>query len=282
MALLYYWRPDNYRRDLDMGAGFHLNQANPLLHEVDYGDSVWAFTRRSDGTYAFAAYLIVKAKTINPPKFRYGRYRVWGDLVCSRYFSVNQQSNAEDIIRSLSIKTDAKILGRAFQGHAAVRRLSGQDNERLLLATRDLKSEPRARLLPEDRLEAELLLGDSQAVEKLIRRETAGITRKRLEYLYLQSPARNKKLAAKLQTLYDGRCQVCQWAPKDRYGGFLCQAHHLHWLSRGGSDSLDNLALVCPNHHVAVHRCDAPFDFGDFAFHFPTHKEPVTVDLHLK
>jgi 5-methylcytosine-specific restriction enzyme A len=31
MPLLYYWRGDNYRRDLDYGAGYHLNQANPLM-----------------------------------------------------------------------------------------------------------------------------------------------------------------------------------------------------------------------------------------------------------
>jgi len=38
MPLLYYWRGDNYRRDLDCGVGYHLNQANPLLHEVELGD----------------------------------------------------------------------------------------------------------------------------------------------------------------------------------------------------------------------------------------------------
>jgi hypothetical protein len=54
MPLLYYWRGDNYRRDLDMGAGYHLNQASPVLPGVDLGDSGWAFTRRSDGAYALA------------------------------------------------------------------------------------------------------------------------------------------------------------------------------------------------------------------------------------
>jgi 5-methylcytosine-specific restriction enzyme A len=48
MPLLYYWRGDNYRRDLDFGAGYHLNQANPLMHEINMGDSLWAFTRRRD------------------------------------------------------------------------------------------------------------------------------------------------------------------------------------------------------------------------------------------
>jgi 5-methylcytosine-specific restriction protein A len=49
MHLLYFWRGDNYHRDLDHGVGFHLNQGNPLLHEIDLGESLWAFTRNPDG-----------------------------------------------------------------------------------------------------------------------------------------------------------------------------------------------------------------------------------------
>jgi 5-methylcytosine-specific restriction enzyme A len=58
---------DNYRRDMDLGAGYHLNQASPVLHGVDLGDSLWAFTRRPDGAYVLAAELVVKAKTLNRP-----------------------------------------------------------------------------------------------------------------------------------------------------------------------------------------------------------------------
>lgn len=85
MPLLYYWRPDNYRRDLDWGAGFHLNRASARLHDVDLGDSLWAFTRARDGRYALAAELLVRAKTRNPAGFRYGGYRLWGDRGRSRY-----------------------------------------------------------------------------------------------------------------------------------------------------------------------------------------------------
>ncbi len=76
MPLLYFWRGDNHRRDLDYGAGFHLNQANPLLHEIDIGDSLWAFTRLPTKEYVLAAELIVSAKTKNSPGFRYGE---WSD-----------------------------------------------------------------------------------------------------------------------------------------------------------------------------------------------------------
>src|SRR4051794_12625700 len=102
MPLLYYWRGDNCHRDLDLGAGYHLNQANPLLHQVELGNSLWAFTRSKDGRYALAAELVIRAKTLTPPSFRYGRYRVWGDLRRSRYFQVEGQTDIEPVIRSLS------------------------------------------------------------------------------------------------------------------------------------------------------------------------------------
>lgn len=199
MPLLYYWRNDNYFRDLDLGAGYHLNQSNPLLHEIEIGDSLWAFTRAKDGTYVLAAELVIKAKTINPPNFRYGRYRVWGDLKKSRYFKVEGQPRIEQIIRSLSVRANADILGRAFQGHAAVRLITEADHQILSVASNNLDLEPRARILPEERLEASLLVGDEAAVEELLREEDSGIAEKRKEYFYRQAPTRNKNLAKELQ-----------------------------------------------------------------------------------
>lgn len=115
MPLLYHWRADNYRRDLDMGAGYHLNQASPKLHQIDLGDSLWAFTRGTDGRYVLAAELVVKAKTFNPPNYRYGRYRVWGHLAHSRYFDVKRGPSVEHVVRGLSVSSRGAVLGRAFQ-----------------------------------------------------------------------------------------------------------------------------------------------------------------------
>jgi hypothetical protein len=98
--LLYFWRGDNYRRDLDHGVGFHLNQASPLLHQIQIGHSLWAFTRRRDARYALAAELVVSARTMNPRGFRYGPYRVWGDLQRSRYFQIDSQPDISLLIRT--------------------------------------------------------------------------------------------------------------------------------------------------------------------------------------
>ena len=281
MPLLYYWRADNYRNDLDIGAGFHLNQANPLMHSVESGESLWAFTRSRAGQYVLAAELVVKAKTFNPPGFKYGRYRLWGDIHHSRYFAVEGQESIESVVRSLSCSTNAAVLGHSFQGHAAVKAITLQDHYLLQAAAKALPLEPRARILPEDRLEALALLGDRVAVENLVREEQPGISQTRRQYLYREVPVRNPRLADKLQDLYEGHCQICQWHPREQYGVNLCQAHHIQWLSRGGDDRLENLVLVCPNHHVAIHRADAPLDFLNLAFDFGSHKENITMNVHL-
>jgi hypothetical protein len=258
MPLLYYWHRRNYQRDLDFGASYHLNQANPLMHKVDLGDSLWAFTRTENGSYALAAELVVRAKTINPPNFHYGRYRIWGDLNRSRYFQIEGQPNIEPIIRTLSCRANAAKLGQSFQGGAAVRLITAADHLILKAATTDLRLEKRARLLPEDQLEAALLSGQAEAIERLISEEKPGIAKKRREYLFRQAPKRSRQLVKELQELYQGRCQICLWNPRKRYDERICHAHHIHWLSRGGDDTKNNMVLICPSHHAAIHCCDAP------------------------
>lgn len=280
MPFLYYWRGDNYRRDIDFGAGFHLNQANPLLHEIDVGDSLWAFTRRPDGIYVLAVELVVKAKTLNPTAYRYGRYRVWGDLRLSRYFQIEVQPDITNLVRSLSITARGTVLGQAFQGYAAVRRIAEVDHQVLAAYSSRLPLELRARLVPEERLEALLISGDEAAVNQLLRTEPSGLIEKRRAYLMQIAARRNRLLAEQLQGKYDGRCQICEWAPRSRYAIDVCEAHHLRWLSRGGKDALCNLVLICPNHHRAIHRIDAPYDFGLRAFIFPARTESLMLLKH--
>lgn len=280
MHLLYFWQGDNYRRDLDHGVGYHLNQGNPLLHEVGIGESLWAFTRRRDGRYVLAAELVVSARTLNSKGYRYGPYRVWGNLRSSRYFSVEGQPDLGRLVRSLSVKAGAAVLGRSFQGAAAVRPLLASDHAVLRDYAAMLPLEPRARLLPGERLEALLLAGDETTVSRLLVDEPAGIADERRRYLISRVVRRDHDLVEQLREIYRGCCQLCGWSPRSTYSAELCEAHHVRWLSRGGDDQLSNLVLVCPNHHRAIHRCDAPFDFPSGAFVFPGAPEVLTLAEH--
>lgn len=280
MALLYYWRGDNYRSDLDQGAAYHLNQSNATLHEIELGESVWAFTRRVDGAYALAAELVVKAKTRNPPGYRYGPFRVWGDLNRSRYFRLDDQPDITSLIRGLTVSAKGDRLGRAFQGHAAVRRITAGDDVVLRAFAGSLNLEPRSRLMPEEQLEAVLQAGDERSTSSLLEQEGRTLSETRRKYLLAHAVTRSRSLVEDLRKRYSGRCQLCGWAPRSIFGTDLCEGHHLRWLGRGGDDSLQNLVLLCPNHHRAVHRLDAPFDWKAMGFVFGDSVIPLELAEH--
>jgi len=281
MPLLFYWRHDNYIEDLENGAGYHLNSTREMLHDVERGDSVWAITYCPDGRYAISAELIVHSTTRNAPDYKYGSYRVWGDIARSRYFQLHAQTDQESVIRTLSVKTNADQLYHSFMGPGSVRRLSQADHRMLVEASRDVPKESGAELLPEEALERAVYQEDKDAIAGLVRDVTHGLSLERQRTIIRTVPERNRTLVERLQRLYNGQCQVCCWNPVDEYGVPLCEGHHIQWLSRGGDDALDNLMLVCPNHHRAVHRCDAPIDWADLTLDFGAHREAVKLDRHL-
>jgi 5-methylcytosine-specific restriction protein A len=156
-----------------------------------------------------------------------------------------------------------------------------QDHQLLSILAKDLPLEPRARILPEERLEAALLTGDAAMVESLVRVEEPGIAQQRRAYLYTQAPVRNRRLVDTMHSMYHGKYPVCLWDPTAAYNEALCHGHHLQWLSRGGKDDLQNMILVCPNHHAAIHECDAAFDYGELAFVFGGFRERLRLNLHI-
>lgn len=60
----------------------------------------------------------------------------------------------------------------------------------------------------------------------------------------------------------NGYCQLCgKNAPfYDPDGNPYLEVHHIIWLSRGGSDALDNVAALCPNCHRKMHVVQSQTD----------------------
>jgi len=104
---------------------------------------------------------------------------------------------------------------------------------------------------------------------------------KRQRYLARVVVRRDQQLIEQLRDLYDGSCQICNWAPRSQYNADVCEGHHIRWLSRGGDDVLGNLVLLCPNHHRTIHRVDAPFDFSFQGFVFPKKNERISLIKHM-
>jgi 5-methylcytosine-specific restriction endonuclease McrA len=93
---------------------------------------------------------------------------------------------------------------------------------------------------------------------------------------------RDQTLANELKRLYGGQCQICGSVPFNGVYGEISEAHHIKWLSRGGPDSRDNLILLCPNHHAAMHSADPEFDRTKLEFRFGSRVVPVRLNHHLK
>ena len=290
MHLLAYWRLDNYLRDLDEGAGFNFNSRQPRLHqEIEPGESLWLFTGlKSPPRYAVVARLVIRAKTTNPPGYRYGDYRVWGDLRGSRYFKLrpgNPGDDAFDVLRGLPLVSGSfagctrTTLPQACQ---TIRGITGDANRVLEQFTRDLPLEERAtQVADEYELERELIDG-GEGYRAILQRDHTGPSDSRRQRL-LALAQRDRQLVRQIHDLYSGRCQLCGFDSPLVYGVPSAEAHHVVYLSRGGDDVLDNMVLLCPNHHKVIHRTDATFDYRRLTFLFPNGRaEPLCLNQHLR
>jgi hypothetical protein len=284
MSILYHWQSSNYSKDAKFGFGYHLNQGNPLMQTLQPGDSVWAFTRNKSKQYVFAAELIVRACTSNPPNYRYGAYRIWADTQHSRYFDIENSPDAEPVIRALSIKmSNRHTLGISFQGHAAVRPLMTKDHQFLAQFAKNLPVLGKVAFDSEDLIEAKLIHNGEAGLDEWLKTDDESRDASRRKSLYESlNIKRSQKLAREIRDLYKGKCQICGFDPQDEYGFHLCHVHHIIWLSRGGEDDISNLCLICPTHHSAVHIGDAMFDFESLTFTYPGgHSEKLHINEHL-
>ena len=48
----------------------------------------------------------------------------------------------------------------------------------------------------------------------------------------------------------------------DKNGEPYLEAHHVIWLSRGGTDTIDNVVGLCSNCHLKVHAINDSIDIG--------------------
>ena len=73
---------------------------------------------------------------------------------------------------------------------------------------------------------------------------------------------RDPTIAAYVKKRAAGRCQLCGMkAPfMDQYGEPYLECHHIDWLSKGGTDSINNCVALCPNCHRKMHIINDPDD----------------------
>ena len=61
---------------------------------------------------------------------------------------------------------------------------------------------------------------------------------------------RDSLLVRKLKKLYNNRCQICGYTMEYSKGKFYSEVHHYKPLEENGNDDVDNMLVLCPNHHA--------------------------------
>ncbi|TDH60285.1 HNH endonuclease [Dankookia rubra] len=137
-AFLYFWA--RYLADTRDGPAFRLNQNSPAMAGLRPGDTIWAFAPVSKGRYVIVARLAASATGENPPgsteREADGRWFAEAAPAQALYFRLEGQPDLPDLIRGLGIRAEAQVLGQAFQGGAAVRRLTSEASAALDEASR--------------------------------------------------------------------------------------------------------------------------------------------------
>ena len=62
---------------------------------------------------------------------------------------------------------------------------------------------------------------------------------------------RDTTIVKKLKTLYKNKCQICGYTFEYKKNQFYCEVHHYNPLKAQADDDIDNMIVVCPNHHAA-------------------------------
>ena len=64
-----------------------------------------------------------------------------------------------------------------------------------------------------------------------------------------------------MKKLYANRCQICGEKVQVGIHEYMSEVHHIRPLGKHkGSDTVDNMIVVCPNHHAMFDRGAITFD----------------------
>jgi 5-methylcytosine-specific restriction protein A len=93
----------------------------------------------------------------------------------------------------------------------------------------------------------------------------------------------DRSIGEDLKTLYDFRCQICGENFGKPYDQKIVEVHHVIQFVLSMNNDYDNLMVICPNHHTAIHKADPIFDRESLTLSYPNgYHEVLKLDRHFK
>ncbi len=93
----------------------------------------------------------------------------------------------------------------------------------------------------------------------------------------------SRAIGDNLKIVYHYRCQICGQYIGEAYGSNLIHAHHIDYFTRSMNNNMDNILIVCPNHHGIIHDKNPVFERASLTYTYPNgYREGLVLNKHLK
>jgi 5-methylcytosine-specific restriction protein A len=93
----------------------------------------------------------------------------------------------------------------------------------------------------------------------------------------------DRSIGEDLKALYDYRCQICGENFGKPFDQCIVEVHHIVQFVLSMNNDYDNLMVICPNHHIVIHKTDPVFDRQSLTLSYPNgYHEILMLDRHFK
>lgn len=92
----------------------------------------------------------------------------------------------------------------------------------------------------------------------------------------------DKSISDKLKITYGFKCQICGLYIGELYDAQVIHAHHIEYFSTSLNNNIDNIIVICPNHHGIIHTTNPVFNRENKSFIYPNgFVEGLKLNFHL-
>ena len=108
---------------------------------------------------------------------------------------------------------------------------------------------------------------------------TAGIENKQL---MVKIRKLDKAIGENLKLLYGYQCQLCGFNFAEKHSTNIVETHHIEFFVTSLNNNVDNIIIMCPNHHRIIHKTNPLFEKGKLIFIYANGlKERIKLNKHL-
>lgn len=92
----------------------------------------------------------------------------------------------------------------------------------------------------------------------------------------------NNSIGKNLKELYEYRCQICGKKVGEIYDSNVVEAHHIDSFIKSLNNNMNNIMIVCPNHHRIIHDVNPVLNVKKKVFIYDNgFKEGLKLNYHL-